>query len=167
MKVERLIVVVQTKGPMDTKGSLDVLGKIAIEGKISPKEEAEVLDNCEVGVATELEAVSDVACRALTLPALKDDVTPIVGSAAEVKAARELEEKLNVVVEDGTVSGMEAGISTGQKDQTFLPESQYKSISNRRKPEARRFEKQSAELSSSYRSVGKQAAVKDTPGSVT
>ncbi|KAE8443828.1 hypothetical protein EG329_001335 [Mollisiaceae sp. DMI_Dod_QoI] len=165
------MVVVQTNGPIDTTGSLGVLGRIEIDGKVVPREDAEVLDSSEVGVAVELVVMPDVACRALTLAVFDvvnddDGKARVVGSAAEVKAARVLEEKAEVAVEDGTASGTEVGISTGQKDQTFLPSFQYKSISNRRKPEASRFEKQSAELSSSNRRVGKHAALKDTPGLV-
>lgn len=111
--------------------------------------------------------VLELACRAFIADAVNDTKElPLVVLVDEFRAVVELEEKLRVVVEAPPTFGIEFGTSTGQKDQTRLPWSQYKSISNRRKPEARRFEKQSAESSSSYRRVGKQAAVKDTPGVV-
>jgi hypothetical protein len=49
----------------------------------------------------------------------------------------------------------------------FRLTSQYKSISNRLKPTARRLLKQSPELSSSNFRVWKHAAEKETPGTVT
>jgi hypothetical protein len=164
--VERLIVEVQTNGPICIKGSFDVLGRTAIDGKVSPREDAEVVERVDVGVAADSVSVPDVTCRALTL-AVPDDVTAEEVNANEVNPAMELEPTPKVVVEAGSALGTEDGICTGQKDQTFLPSSQYKSISNLRNPEARRFDKQSAELSSSYRRNGKHAALKDTPGVVT
>lgn len=156
------MVFVQTNGPIDTKGSLEVSGKTEIDGNVCPREEAEV-ESCEVGVAVKLVILFDVAWRALTLPVLDEEERPV----PEVKAGAELDEKVDVVANDKMPSGIDVGIPTGQKDQTVLPSSQYKSISNRRNPEARRFEKQSPELSSSYRRFGKHAAEKDTPGVVT
>jgi hypothetical protein len=44
-------------------------------------------------------------------------------AASKTNVERELEEKLKVVVNDGAAFGTEGGIVTGQKDQTFLPES--------------------------------------------
>lgn len=118
--MERLTVEVQTNAPIDINGSLDVLGRTTIDGKISPREDAEVLEGNDVGVVVEPISVSTVACRALGL-AVPDDETAEEVKGTEVNTTVELEEGLKVVVESGSVLGTDAGIWTGQNDQTCLP----------------------------------------------
>ena len=158
MKVDKLMVVVQIYGPIETSGRFGSLGRTSMVGRTAPRvvSDGAADDVDEAGraeVLEELEAVPDDC----------GDIDTVVGVEFGVD-----EEKLNMIVEDGsTLLRIALGIETGQKLQTFLPWSQYRSISNLRKPRASRLERQSPELSSSYRRLGKQAAEKETPGVVT
>jgi hypothetical protein len=50
MKVERLTVVVQTKGPMETRGSFDVFGRTAmLEGSDCPREVSTAVSDVIIG----------------------------------------------------------------------------------------------------------------------
>jgi hypothetical protein len=180
VNTDRLIVVVQVYGPIDTNGAFGASGKTATVGRVVPRVLANGPDKEEVvDEADELEAVTEDACLAFT-PTTEleveadrkvvgdEDAEDDVGSASGVRAPRELEERLTVVVEEGiALLYIEVGMATGQNDHTLRPSSQYKSTSNLRNPTASRFERQSPELSSSYLKWGKQAAERDTPGAVT
>jgi hypothetical protein len=137
-----------------------VSGGTAIVGRTIPKEVAVALDESEIDVIRELEIDLELTCRSFKVAEegaeKTDEVDGVLGVELRV-----------VVVDDGSALGIEIGIATGQKDHTLLPSSQYKSISNLRKPTASKFDKQSPESSSSYLRCGKQAAVNETPGPVT
>ena len=161
---------------METNGSLELSGITAMLGEIFPREVGDAFEKVpetsgspdptstldEPKVSDEDEDPELEACLAFNV-----DPEEAVGSVADVKVAEALEEKLDAPVEEASSFGIEAGMATGQNDQTFLPESQYKSSSNLRKPTASRLERQAPELSSSYLKRGKQAACKETPGDVT
>ena len=132
-------------------------------GRTFPRDVAAALDNSELDDTTELEIDSELICRGFKIAEVEEEETE--ESAPEVGRVPGM--KLRVVVDDGAALEIEAGMATGQKDHVLLPSSQYKSISNLRKPTASRLDKQSPEESSSYFSRGKQAAVKETPGLVT
>jgi hypothetical protein len=173
MSVERLMVVVQVYGPMLYNGVLGESGITEISGSTDPRELA--LDDV-VGEEFELEEILEIIVEEPELGEEDETVASLVScltrrfvvASAEVRAIV-LEDRLEVVVgvAEETTGETEAGIATGQKLHTCRVSSQYRSTSNLRKPLANRFERQSAELSSSYRRKGKQAAVRDAPGAVT
>jgi hypothetical protein len=158
-----------------------VFGRIEMLGRVCPREVSALFVGlavvwlvCAEGVS-KLEEGVEVACRAripvdkggLDVEASEDSGNEEMGASADSTAERALGLVSMVVLVPVSAFGTEDGTVTGQKLHTCLHWSQYKSISNLRKPTASRFERQSAELSSSYLRRGKQAAEKETPGVVT
>jgi len=131
---------------------------------MSPRDVAEELDELVLEGDSNAELNRELTCRGVM--AGEAEASELEGAAAEVKGGRSLEEKLSVLVDNGTAFGSEDGIETGQNDHSPRPPSQKMSMSNLLKPTARRLDKQSPEASSSNLRCEKQAAVKDTPGAV-
>lgn len=161
---------------METNGSLELSGRTAMLGEVFPREVGDAFATVpeipgspdptstlnELDVSDVDEESEAVACRASSI-----DPEEAVASGADVKVANVLEDRLDASFEGAVAFVIDSGMATGQNDQTFLPESQYRSSSNLRKPRASRLERQSPKLSSSYLKRGKQAACKETPGDVT
>ncbi len=143
-----------------------LLGTVVAVGRRLPSDVSGGMDEPETTeVDIERELVSDVICRTPRIDAGDSNSAELVGADVEFVVVEE--EKLRVIVEDDGTLVITLGIAIGQKLQTFLPSSQYKSISNLRKPTARRLERQFPDSSSSYRRLGKQIDEKETPGVVT
>jgi hypothetical protein len=128
VNVDKLIVVVQINGPIESNGSLGVFGKTATVGSVSPRDVSVVINWIELVDAVDKDKPdANVTCLA-TGPEEVDDVVVVL----EVRAEGMLDEKLSVVVDEGTAFGIDDGIETGQKLHTPLFWSQYRSISNLR-----------------------------------
>ena len=111
----------------------------------------------------ELVLLLDGSCRPIKTE-LFDNSSSLVFEATGAAEAGEL-----MRVGEGSILFIEGafGIDAGQKLQTCLASSQYKSISNLWKPTASKFERHRAASSLSYLRFEKQAADRDTPGAVT
>jgi hypothetical protein len=123
VKVERLIVVEQVKGPMETMGSFELSGRVAILGRSCPREVAAAAEVLEEGAA-EADWALDEACRAATLevPRCEEEGDEDkVGAAAGIREERVAEEKERVAVDAGIAFGIEIGMATGQKLHTWRP----------------------------------------------
>jgi len=106
----------------------------------------------------------DESWRATILEVIDVESGP---SGSEFPDASELGERIGFDEGDLLFTEEAAGIAAGQKLQTCLPSSQYKSTSNLWNPTASRFERHNAASSLSYLNLEKQAAERDTPGTVT
>jgi hypothetical protein len=54
VRIDRLIVVVQTQGPIETNGSLLLSGMIEMGGKSCPREEAAAVEDVKLAAAVEV-----------------------------------------------------------------------------------------------------------------
>lgn len=151
MKIERLIVDVHEYGEPSINGVSvsKSLGIIESVGTLCPRDDAFNADPPEL---------VDIACRAARSDKVRDVISAdkvLDGSVVVVGVGRGAEITLDEVT------------AKAQNVHSRRTESQYRSSSNLRNPTARRFERHTAALSSSYIPLAKQAADKETPGVVT